>query len=177
MNNIQARIAEAIRTTREVVPGYFEKTVEQRLPGGCGSVLIGEFGGVSDVESALIGAEWEPFSHPAIMAGCEGFSTRSLKGHLGVVELTELPKDETVVLDDRKGTGKVSAVVRGVSGPVTDHIVIILGQEQGKEVVFTFHPGDPVRPSQVLMEPGMDGQEVSVEKALEMGLTTAKIAG
>ena len=175
MTNNRDIICAAIQATVESVPGYFQKTCEQRLPGGAGSVLTGEFGGWNDVREALENAEWTAVQHPDLMPGTRAFSTHDLRGRLGIVDLAALDDSDVVTLDDRKNTGKVSCTVNGVLGPEVDHVVIILGDEAGREVVFTFHPGDPVRPSQVSCEPGMHGRTVTVAEAREMGLTTAKI--
>ncbi|MCK9379119.1 MAG: hypothetical protein M0P97_03160 [Candidatus Moranbacteria bacterium] len=176
MTNIQIRIARAIDTTRRVVPGYFEKTLAQRLPKtGAGSVVVG-FESAEELERALMAAKWESYSHPAVMAGTEAFITKDIRGLLGVIDLVDMPADSIVSLDDRKNTSKVSCVVEGVRGQDVDFTVIILGTEQDEEIVFTFHPGAPVRPSQVQAEPGMHGRQVTVKEALGMGLQTAKIA-
>ena len=175
MTNIQNRIAKAIDATRRVVPGYFEKTVKQRLPKtGAGSVVEG-FDSAEELEKALISADWEPYSHDALMAGTEAFVTKDIQGWLGIIDLVDLPTDAVVTLDDRKNTGKVSCVVEGVRGEKVDFTVIILGEHEGEEVVFTFHPGDPVNPAQVQVEPGMHGRQVAVSEAIGMGLETAKI--
>lgn len=175
MEHIQTRIARAIDTTRRLVPGYFEKTVSQRLPKtGAGSIVVG-FDTSEALEKALVSASWELFSHTALMAGTEAFVTKDIRGLLGVVDLVDLPADAVVTLDDRKGTGKVSCTVEGVRGRDVDFTVIILGLEQGEEVVFTFHPGDPVFPSQIQTESGMHGRQVAVSEALGMGLEMAKV--
>ena len=174
MNN-RNRIARAAETTRRVVPGYFEKTVAQRAgleEAAAGSIV--EEVNATQLEQMLLAAEWESYSHPAVMSGCEAFWA-PIPGRLGIVDLRSLPTDAIVRLDDRKDTGKVSAVVSGVRGEKRGFTVLILGTEQGEEVIFTFHPGEPVRPSQVQTEPGMHGRQVAVSKALEMGLETAKI--
>lgn len=175
MSNIQNRIAEAIDTTRQVIPSYFENTVKQRLPkSGAGSVVIG-FDSAKKLEKALIKANWESYSHKALMAGTEAFITKDIQGQLGVVNLVDLPTNTVVTLDDRKNTGKVSCTVESVLGQNVDFTIIIIGQEQGEEVVFTFHPGEPVRPSQIQTESGMHGQQVAVSEAISMGLEIAKI--
>lgn len=175
MKNIQTRIARAIDTTRRVLPGYFEKTVAGRLPGsGAGSIVVG-FENTKELEEALVSAKWEQYSHSALMAGTEAFVTKDIQGKLGVIELVDLSADAVVTLDDRKDTGKVSCVVEGVLGLDVDFMVIILGQEQGEEVIFTFHPGDPVNPSQIQTKSGMHGCQVAVSEAINMGLGTAKI--
>ena len=174
-NHIRTRIARAIDATRRIVPGYFEKTVAGRLPKtGAGSIVVG-FESAEELEQALITVTWEQYSHPALMAGTEAFKTKDIRGMLGVIDLVDLPADAVVTLDDRKNTGKVSCVVEGVRGHDVDFTVIILGPEQDEEVVFTFHPGDPVNPSQIQAEPGMHGRQVAVPKALGMGLEIAKI--
>lgn len=173
--NIGDRIRKAAETTRRVVPGYLEKTLAMRaeLSGeSSGSVYLGIT--PSQLEEKILAAEWEPYSHPAVATGCEAFKA-PLHGQVGVADLRSLPPDAIVILDDRKGTGKVSAVIKGVRGEEARFSVLILGPEQGEEVIFTFHPGDPVRPSQVQVEPGMHGRQVAVADALAMGLETAKI--
>lgn len=175
MKEINSRIARAVEAIKTADSAYWMQTLTQRLPGGAGSVVLG----VSDtasLEEALLSANWESYSHEAVMEGCSAFSTRDLRGRLGIVELASLSADTIVTLDDRKNTGKVSAVVDGVLGPEVDFIVIILGDEGGVEVVFTFHPGESVRPSQVQCETGMHGRRVTIAEAQEMGFAMAKVA-
>ncbi|HQU07860.1 MAG: hypothetical protein B7X04_02205 [Parcubacteria group bacterium 21-54-25] len=168
-------VVTAIAFTKVVDAQYWRKTLEQRLPGGgVGSVILG-VSTPEELEQALLEAEWEAYSHPAISEGCTAFRTRSLRGLLGVKPLAELPAGTTVTLDDRKGTGRVSAVVEGVRGDDVDFLVLIVGEEDGREIVFTVHPGEPVRPSSVQATPGLHGKKITVEEALGMGLSTAKL--
>jgi len=175
MSNL-SRIAKAVENTKAVVPGYFESTCAQRAsldPKAAGSIVEGIT--ASKLEDKILNVEWEEYSSPSALPGVTVFKTRDISGRLGVVDLSLLPNDLTVTLNDSKNTGQVYAVMNGVLGPKVDFTVIILGEEQGKEVVFTFHPGDPVNPSLVQMDPEMDGLEITVEEALEMGLETVKI--
>ena len=167
------RIALAVKAIKELDSGYWEKTLQQRLSTGAGSIVLG-YDSVEELEKAILTADWVEYTHPALMEGCVAFSTQNLTGLLGVVELASLPPETVVTLDDRKNTGKVSAVVKGVRGEKVDYTVIILGVEDGNEVVFTLHPGDPVYPSKVPAE-GLDGKQVTVNQAISMGLTTVKI--
>jgi len=138
--------------------------------------------GASALEALLESLDWEEYSHPAIKAPACGFKAllpEGLEGVLGVVKLSELPEDTQIVLDDRKGTGKVSAVIKGsrLDAPRCDYIVAILGPRPDLpdvEVVWTFHPGDPVRPSEVQAD-GLGGSTVTVKEAVELGLEWAKI--
>jgi len=173
--NNRFHIAEVIETTRRVAPGHFENCVAQRAqldPMAAGSLIEGV--NSIQLEQILLNAEWEEYSHDALMPGCRAFKA-NIPGRLGVINLSQLPDNKIVTLDDRKNTGSVYCVVKGVLGPEVDFTVVILGLEQGEEVVFTFHPGDPVAPSEVSVEPGLIGQQVTVEEALKMGLKTAKI--
>ncbi len=175
MNN---RIMSAVATTRRIVPGYLEKSLAQRA--GLSSNAAGSvYEGVDalQLERMLLASEWEPYSHPAIMPGCSAFKA-SIAGRLGVASLESLSPDAIVTLDDRKSTGQVSAVASGVRGEVSPFTVLILGPEvvdgETHEIVFTFHPGDPVRPSQVPAQ-GMHGRTVTVKEAIQMGLEIVKI--
>jgi len=176
MEKHRLQIAKAIETTQRVVPGHFEKTVAQRAQldkMSAGSVV--ENVTASQLEQMLRAAEWEEYSHDAVMPGCHAFKTQDIVGRLGVVPLSQLSDDIVVTLDDRKDTGKVSCIVKGALGPKVDFTVIILGEEQGEEIVYTFHPGDPVNPSKIPMKIGMDGRQVTVKEALSLGLEIAKI--
>ena len=171
-----SRVLAAIAATREVLPGYFEKTCAQRAglnPSAAGSVYDGA--STDEVERLIREAVWEEYSHPALAPETSALRAWTPSGRLGVVELAKLDPSTPIVLDDRKGTGTVSATVKGALGEAVNFTVLILGQEQGREVVFTFHPGDPVRPSSVKTEPGLHGKAVTAAEARAMGLETAKI--
>lgn len=173
------RVMMAIAATKTVQNpvDYWATTCAQRAganPNAAGSVY--ERLSADEVEWLVKGAKgWELYEHPALMHGCVAFKVHGLVGRVGVVDLAKLAGDATVVLDDRKNTGAVSATVRGVLGDTVDFTVIILGLHEGKEVVYTFHPGEPVPASEVKVESGLHGKEITAAQALDMGLTTAKI--
>lgn len=171
-----SRISKAVAETRRQIPGYFESTLAMHAgisEKAMGSIVEGVT--PEQLERVLLTAEWEEYSHPSVMAGSVAFKA-SISGRLGVVELRSLPSDTVVVLEDPKETGQVSAVIKGVRGPEVDFTVLILGVEPGEiqEIVWTFHPGDPIRASQVSAE-GLHGKTVSVQEALGMGLEFAKV--
>lgn len=180
-NDVAERITAAIAATKRLVPGYFQATCESR--GGenpCGSVILLNDKPAFNVEHLLFSdylSMWTEYDDcPNLMPGCKAYKLwKPGIGRLGVVELGSLEDDSVVTLDDRKNTGKVSATVKGALGKVVDFVVCIIGQEQGEDVIFTFHPGDPVNPSQVQAEPGLHGKTVTVSQARQMGLETAKI--
>ncbi len=86
----------------------------------------------------------------------------------------DLADDDEVELVDPKGTGKVEGVVRR-SGtfPQVDHTVILLGPGDEGEIVWTFFPGDPVRPSSV---PSSRAGTVTATEARRLGLEWVKLA-
>jgi len=170
-SEINTRIINALQATAEVDSKYLMSTLKQRIQCGAGSVIVGH----QSAESLLMGlkaANWEEYSHPAIADGCVGYRTHDLRGYYGI---TPIADDMTVVLDDRKNTGKISATVLGACGDHVKYVVIILGQDMGREIVFTVHPGDPVIPSAVQATPGMHGRTITGAEAKAMGLYTAKI--
>jgi hypothetical protein len=140
------RIAEAIARTVEHVPGHFEMTLASRQPGGTGSVFRSRTSR-KDLERA----EWLRYDSPHVAPGCVSFVTYDLPGHLGVVPLADVPCGQRVRFEDPKGTGFPSVVttVRGPVGPSVGSTTIILGDRHGREVVYTFHPGDPIPPSRI----------------------------
>lgn len=182
MNEFTSRIQKSIENTKRLVPGYFEKTVEQRTPKtGCGSIVT-SFRGAEVVDGIAhlcfhdAWEGWKPYPEcPNLIPGCSAFRNDDIGGELGIVDLKDLDPNAEVILDDRKNTGTVSATVKGVRGQKVSFTVAILGDEQGEEVLFTFHPGDPCMPSKVKTEPGLHGKTVTVAEALKMGLETAKI--
>ena len=174
MNNAE-RITSAINAIKNLLPEYWESTVSSRTPGkSVGSVFTFE-----DVEKVLFQDrlnDWEEYGEcPNLMPGCVAFTLRDVNGHLGVVELSEL--DPTLLLDviDNKKTGKAKLLAHIGIGPKTDFATLILGEEQGKEVVFTFHPGAPVRPSEIPVDALEGEKQLTVKKAIELGFTTANV--
>ncbi len=181
MTLVASRIKAAVEATKRLVPGYFEATCASRgAEKPCGSVVLQNGELAHDVSKLLFDElidRWTEYADcPNLMEGTTAYKLSAPGiGALGVIELVQLPPSDLVVLDDRKNTGKVSCVVKGLRGQVVDFIVCIIGSEQGEDVIFTFHPGDPVQPSKVQAEPGLHGKTVTALEAYEMGLRTAKI--
>ena len=70
---------------------------------------------------------------------------------------------------DLKAAG-LETVVRAASTST-----LILGKEKGEEVVFTFHPGEPVRPTQLPAVPELVGKTVTMETAFLLGFEYVKV--
>lgn len=178
MTSMTDRVRQAIETTEEHLSDYWKGVLAQRaeLSGqAAGSV----YEGLTPVGLALkiFSAEWQPYEHPAIMTGCTA-AKAEIPGRLGLVRLADLYSETEVHLLDPKRTGKVSATVHGVRGQVVDFSVLIMGTEKvgdnELEVVFTFHPGEPVRPS-VVESVEHAGKVVTPAQAIALGFDLAKV--
>jgi hypothetical protein len=175
MTNSTARVLVAFSTTRSALSAYFASCLAMRSrlsPAAAGSGYDLE---PSAIETALFSASWAPYEHPAVMKGCTAFRAE-LPGFEGLSALADLPPETPVVLRDPKKTGFVEACValRPAEAKVAPFTVAILGEDDGKEVVFTFHPGEPIMPSRVKAE-GKDGLVITAAEALALGLSFAKI--
>lgn len=174
MNNAE-RITNAIANIKQLLPEYWESTVASRTPGkSVGSVFT-----FSNVEQVLFEDklnDWEEFVDcPNIMPGCTAFVLRNVSGYLGVVELGKLDPEMVLDVIDNKRTGKAKLLAHVGIGPETDFATLILGEEQGKEVVFTFHPGSPIKPSEISVEVLEGKTRITVREAMALGFTTANV--
>ncbi len=167
MTNHQERVNKARQTTINNIPGYWESTLAQRQPGGIGSICT-----IDNLENTLMAADWAIYDHPAIADGCVAFAAH-IPGLLGIIELEALDPAVVLTVQDPKGVGG-KLTVSGYNRPGVDFTVIILGNHEGNEVIFTFHPGEPVTPETVTDL--QDGDTITVKEAIERGFTYANIA-
>lgn len=170
MSEIQDRIAAALAATPA---WYLEKTLASRQPGtGVGSRFL-----VPTTVEDLASAEWEVYAHPAVQAPAVTFRA-PIPGMFGMVRLDSLDPDACVMLEDAKHTGQVTPVIPGAPEVEVDFTTILLGEDEGKEIVFSFFPGEPVRPSTVPATGLMShGTLVAVARAIALGLEWAKLGG
>jgi hypothetical protein len=151
--------------------GYLERTLTQRQPGkgGAGSRFKRETS-LEEVKNA----GWVPYTHPAVVAPATAFRA-PLAGTVGLIRLDSLQPDTEVVLRDGHSTDFVEACVPGGQGPEVDFTVVLLGpdRETGKEVVWTFFPGEPIGPSKIPAA-GNDGRRLTALEAIGLGLEWAK---
>ena len=193
---LRAAIAVA-KTFPSRDPGvsYFEATLRQRTKGDsmqAGSFFLPEWVGGNGLERRLFSYEngllwaWQPYPT------CHNLAPGSLAMILwwdrelevnGMVKLHKLPSQQNVKVDDRKGTGFASITV---DRPYTDaleycrHAVAIFTNEGDdaypKWALATVHPGDPVAPAEIKLGNGLKhGDVISVEEALTLGFTEAKL--
>jgi hypothetical protein len=184
------RVREAIKNTPIE---YWTKCLAMRAGRGGGS-SGSTFPGVhpSGLDWTLKNIEWEEYSHPAVKSPAACFRA-AMPGRMGIVALSTLPRGTQIRLEDPKSTGTFEG--RIVHSPQdkepydvqeVEFTVIILGPNGNKEGVYTFHPGDPIPPSQItkalLQKHKFLGQStadtlatVTVVEAIELGLEWVKI--
>lgn len=175
MNNVE-RIRTAVENIKSMLPTYWEATVNSRTPGSSnGSVF--DFNNVEQVLFVDRIGDWEEYGEcPNLLPGCTAYVLRDVPGHLGVVELEKLDQELSLDIIDNKRTGKAKCLAHVNIGPETRFATLILGEDQGQEVIFTFHPGLPVRPDEIPVEKLGGRTKISVSEAIELGFTHACIA-
>lgn len=125
----------------------------------------------------LLEADWEETSHTDVMEGCRVFKC-NLPGLKSILDLDELGKNAELYAIDSKETGNIEIGAGNVTKKETQETYLITRKEMidgvEKDIVFTFHPGEPVRPSQIKAEKIADGTRITVDKAKKLGLEKAK---
>lgn len=181
--NERVRAAIEVMRRHPELDAYLRKTAEMRA--GVGGTPMGSFYPDKTPDQVLADLKtvaWQPYTHPAIMEGCTAFVS-PLPGRMGMIDLSTVPGDTPVTLEDPKNTGKVSAVLEAWRLPSvdvlkTDFTVIILGPNDKPpeaEIVFTFHPGSPVRPS-LVPRGDIKAAHVTAKESIQMGLALAKLS-
>lgn len=175
--NAKARVVEAINTTKKVMPVYWEKTLNQRIRNGCGSVT--RFEDAKALECALLEAGWEPYTHPSICEGCVGFKTYDIPGMMGMDTIenvkAEMGPNFKLKVINPKYLPFSEVGFSSIRTNVT-YTVIILGKEKDNEVVFTFHPGQPIEPDNALKaDEWKDGDTITIDQAIALGVRWVKI--
>lgn len=172
-STLSNRINTAIDNIKNIDPDYWNSTLQQRMPNGAGSTVI-KVSSPEDLEHKLRHAQWEQYDHPECAEGCTLFKTKDIQGHFGIKNLDSFPNDTLFTVDDRKNTGKASLTAAGLKGDKVGFTSIILGPEDDKEIVYTFHPGHPVSPSIVDTE-GLHGKQLTKSQALNLGFKNVKL--
>jgi hypothetical protein len=172
--NASEIVKNAITNSKEKMSDYWNNTLKQRSMKS--DMVAGSRYDMSpeEIENSLLNANWLPYQHENVKEPAKAYKA-NISGYEGIIKLSTLPKDNKVVLDDRKNTGKVSVVVDGVLGKKVNFTVILVGPHEGNEVVWTFHPSDPIMPSVVDAGEGMNGREITVQEAIKMGFDYAKL--
>lgn len=187
---------KCFKVSKRVNPEYLAKCLSQRLASStdrAGSWFPTTT--ACEPESllaVLLAAPWEPYDHPEIKIPGVGFRA-PIKGFNGMVSLSGLPSHGILTLLDPKGGEEYWTGERSVSPSIRaseynlvpaseDFTVLIVGptrDDPSEHEVWTFHPGNPVKPSMVnrIDEIGRDlhGRQVTVAEARSMGFNFAKL--
>ncbi len=133
---------------------------------------------VEELNTVLEKLEWSPYLHDAISSPAIGYRAE-FGGEVGVERIDALPAGTTLVLDDGKGTGKLTPIARGLPRAPVGFTTMLLGpSSNGDLMVWTFFPGDPIRESTLTAdnEFGLKhGSEISLAQANELGLVFVKV--
>ena len=159
--------------TADLLPDHIAGLLATRNPGpdSSGSVF-----NVPQTVESLDSADWQTFDHPAVQAPATAFRA-SIPGKVGIVRLDTLSADTAVKLTDGHETGFVSATVLGEAATPVDFSVMLVGPaDDGSDIVWTVHPGEPVRPSSIPAA-GHEGETITVAEALAMGFEFGKVGG
>ena len=161
-------VSRALKSTDEVLPGYLTTHLGTHCgEDAAGSVFVDPDSkrGYEPLESGelarqMLGElEYQRLTpNPAwAIPGCRYYTGISrlpgsgILGRVGVVPLTQLDDGdeiELVTVHGDEGRLEVHYLdLEGTAGALTDHVTVVVGPEQGKEVVYTAFPGDPTAPS------------------------------
>lgn len=154
---------------------YASRMFAQRLPGGAGSIFEGY--DRDSLEAAVRSANWVKASHPDIGRGCQGYVTNDIPGGMyGMVRVAAQSDDTLFEIADFKNTGKVSLVVKGATGRIkTDETWLIIGPNEGEDVVYTFYPGEPTPMPTTSTDELPVGTVLTKAEALAKGFNLAKV--
>ena len=147
MNKNTEIVVKALNAIEKQDPDYAAKMFAQRLPeSGMGSIYP-FMDSREELEAALREASYESAEHPAIAPGCKAYVTNDIIGAYGMVQIANQPDDAVFVIADPKNTGKVSLMIWGWAEGnrlLTNETWVIVGPNNGEDVIYTFHPGEPV---------------------------------
>ena len=163
-------------------PQYLETTLATRNPGS--AAQAGSVFAKTQTLKSLQKANWQFHESDAVKSPAMAF-TAKIPGTLGIIELSKLPGSTQVRFQlSHGGTGgkskKAVEVIAVFDNQLakTEVSTLIAGPHEGKVVMWTIHPGEPVSlGDEILIEtvqarhPTMTG---TVEQALALGFVIAK---
>jgi hypothetical protein len=175
-SNASNEVSAAIQRTLGMP--HFENTFLTRNPGpdSEGSVFS-----EPQTPETLMAADWSEFSHPDIAGLAVGYSA-PIPGTMNLIKLDTLDPQTPIRMElGHKGeTPYVTALLSPADierrGAPVEHTVILLGPGEDGHIVWTFHPGDPVRPSTKEPSPETEAAK-TVQDVISLGFQYGKIAG
>ena len=156
---------------------YLDVMLGQRIEGPTNAGSSYKVESPEELYEKLVNQEWEETTHPDVMPGCRVFKS-DLAGLEGILNLKNLPDDVELYAIDPKGTGKVGVGAGKIEKNPVEETYLIIGKEnidgKNEDVVFTFHPGEPVRLSEVETKDIPDGTKISKQEAEKLGFDKVK---
>ena len=173
-------VKKALDNAKKIQMGeksYLDLMLGQRIEGPTNAGSSYKVNSPEELYNKLINQEWEETSHPDVMPGCRVFKSK-LSGLEGILSLEDLPDDAELYAIDPKGTGKVGVGAGKVKKNPVKETYLIIGKEKidGKDedLVFTFHPGEPIKPSEIETQDIPDGTKLTKKQAEELGFDKVK---
>lgn len=155
---------------------YLDTMLNQRIEGPTNA---GSSYNMSKEEllNKLLNGKWEEVEHPGVKEGCRCFKM-PLKGLEGILDIKDLPETTNFYAIDPKHTGNISVGAAGIQKKEVDDTYLIVGKDDingiEDDVVFTFHPGEPVAPSNVTTQEIPDGKKLSLDEIKNLGFDKVK---
>jgi hypothetical protein len=159
---------------------YLLKVLGQRAhgaPGQAGSHFVPGLDARALLGELML-ADWTPYDHADVVHGAKAFRA-PVPGHVGVVHVSTLDPSTSITIVSPKGLpgGQAAAVVDAGLLPAVDFSVALVGHggELGVDdsVLWTVHPGDPVRPTELPAE--LVGRDIPMSKAIALGAQWVKL--
>lgn len=112
--------------------------------------------------------------HPdAFAAGVRYLLVRT-PGTVGILNTSTLHPDDTVTVERTKPNAPCTVVTEVTTQPTAEYGVIIIGPDvdgftdDGRDVLYTAHPGPPTRPANSAVLDGYEGQQITVRRMREV---------
>ena len=182
----KAFVKKALKVTNDLIKEkdeqgqditYLQSMLQQRIEGKQSDGSYYENVTERQLLENLLGADWEEISYPDVMEGCRVFKC-NLLGVESVLDLDKLDENAELYAMDPNKTGNIEIGVGNAEKKATQETYLITGKETidgvEKDIVITFHPGEPAKPSQVKSEKISDGSKLTVKKAKKLGIDKAR---
>ena len=173
-------VKKALENAKRIKMGektYLDIMLGQRIEGPNNAGSSYAVSSPEELYEQLISQEWIETTHPDVMPECRVFKS-NLAGLEGILNLENLPDDVELYAIDPKGTGKIGMGAGNIEKNPVQETYLIIGKEnidgKDEDVVFTFHPGEPVRPSEVETKEIEDGTRLTKKEAKELGFDKVK---
>jgi hypothetical protein len=185
MSNPTTIVRQAIYNTKEQEPAHWRLCLENRsdTKARLGSYIPKHT--PEQIDMLLERLQWEIYTHADVIEPAQAFIARNVRGRFGMMQIGDVPGSAVLKFITSKEKDKVEVVWEdhGTEGVEVDFLVLLVGPGDKDDIVWTFHPGDPIRPSTVnrywgklpLHSADQLGRRVSKEDAATVGIKWVKL--